>query len=273
MLDENQIASNWETLIKFIEDSFTGDRKDGLLKLHEAHADRIAAAPASNRIYFHSSFIGGYVYHVLNVIRIAQRMSKLWNSLSPSETYTEEELNFVALNHDLGKIGDVDNEYYIPNTTNDWKYKHGSVFDFNENIPFMKIQDRSLFLLQHYGVKVSHNEYVGITTHDGLYDDGNKAYYVSYDPKFYLRTMLPYVIHFADMFAFKHEYYEWLATDDGKRFMNAGGSLSNTSPKIYKAKAKKKNIEQVLSTENTEFDVKAFNELFPTAKTEKSDDN
>ena len=85
--------------------------------------------------------------------------------------------------------------------------------------------------------------------------------------------MLPHVIHFADMFAFKHEYYEWLATDDGKRFMNAGGSLPNTSPKVFKAKAKKKNIEQVLSAENAEFDVKAFNELFPTAKTEKSDDN
>ena len=31
-------------------------------------------------------------------------------------TYTKEELVFSALNHDLGKMGDEENESYVPQT-------------------------------------------------------------------------------------------------------------------------------------------------------------
>ena len=38
----------------------------------------------------------------------------------------------------------------------------------------MKVPDRGLWLLQHYGVKVTDKEYIGIKLTDGLYDDANK---------------------------------------------------------------------------------------------------
>lgn len=272
MLNEKQIADNWDKLIKFIEDTFDGDRKKNLLELYNDNSERIAMAPAANKIYFHSAFIGGYVHHVLNVIAIAPRMSKLWESLTPVRNYTEEELLFVALNHDLGKIGDDEHEYYI-NNESDWHVKRGTIFDFHPELQYMKVQQRSLYLLQHYGIKVNRNEYLGILLHDGLYDDGNKPYYINYDPKFFLRTMLPYVIWFADMFAFKREYYEWAESPEGKKFLSSGQMSSIKTD--YKKKATAKKISDVLQSENKSVDIdeifnsKSFEELFEIKKEDK----
>lgn len=264
MLNEKQIAENWDKLIIFIENTFDGDRKDKLLKLYNDNADRIATSPASNKVYFHSCFIGGYVYHVLNVIETAKRMSKLWKNMSPiNDKYTDEELMFVALNHDLGKIGDENHEYYIDKES-DWHRKRGEIFEFHRDLQYMKVQHRSLYWLQLYGITVTKNEYVGIMTHDGLYDDGNKGYYVGYDPRFYFKSMLPYVIHFADFFAFKKEYYEWTNTPEGKRFLQTG-QLSSlpTAPSTHAKKRKSKKIEDVFGKENTgEINIESFNELF-----------
>ena len=104
MIDEKQIEQNWNNLITFIENNFDGEREKLLLELYNTYADRIGTSPASNRINYHSCYTGGYVCHVLNVIKCADKVSKLWMSLGGSETYTEEELNFCALNHDLGKV-------------------------------------------------------------------------------------------------------------------------------------------------------------------------
>ena len=42
MIDENKILGNWESLIKIIENSFTGDRKENLLKLYTSLEDRMS---------------------------------------------------------------------------------------------------------------------------------------------------------------------------------------------------------------------------------------
>ena len=107
MLSLDQIEQNWKKLITFIEEGFSGERRENLLKLYNEHENRIAIAPASSKVYYHSAFIGGYVHHVLNVLRIAPRIATLWESLGGEKVWTDEELFFVALNHDLGKIGDV----------------------------------------------------------------------------------------------------------------------------------------------------------------------
>ena len=63
----------------------------------------------------------------------------------------------------------------------------------------MKVPDRGLLLLQHYGVKVTDKEYIGIKLTDGLYDDANTAYLKSYNPDFNLRSNMAYILHQADM--------------------------------------------------------------------------
>ena len=138
MLSVEQIEQNWNKLITLIEEGFDGERRENLLKLYNENENRIAAAPASSKIYFHSAFIGGYVHHVLNVLRIAPKVSSLWETIGGEKVWTDEELMFVALNHDLGKIGDLENDNYIE-TVDDWKKKRGMEFEANPNIQYMNI--------------------------------------------------------------------------------------------------------------------------------------
>jgi hypothetical protein len=76
---------------------------------------------------------------------------------------------------------------------------------------YMTVPDRGLWLLSQIGVEVSKNEYLAIKLHDGLYDDANKPYLMSWSPETKLRTSLPFIIHQADLMAARIEFErEWL---------------------------------------------------------------
>jgi NOL1/NOP2/fmu family ribosome biogenesis protein len=52
---------------------------------------------------------------------------------------------------------------------------------------------------------------VAIQTHDGLYDEANKKYLMTYMPEQKPRTSLPFIIHQADLMAARIEFEkEWL---------------------------------------------------------------
>jgi hypothetical protein len=62
----------------------------------------------------------------------------------------------------------------------------------------MKDHDRTIFLLMQHGIEVSETEYLSIKLQAGLYDEGNKSYFISYSPEYKLHSNLPYIIHQAD---------------------------------------------------------------------------
>ena len=82
---------------------------------------------------------------------------------------------------------------------------------FNNKLPFSSVPDRGLFLLQSHGIQYSFNEMIAIQTHDGLYDEGNKKYLLSFMPEQKPRTSLPFIVHQADLMAARIEFeLEWL---------------------------------------------------------------
>jgi hypothetical protein len=125
--------------------------------------------------------------------------------------FTEEELVFAALNHDLGKLGLDGKPRYIPNDS-EWHVKNqGANYKPNAELPFLPVQDNSLFILQNEGIQLTVNEYIAIKIHDGLYDDGNKPFLISGQNESKLRTSLPLILHQADMMASRVEWErEWL---------------------------------------------------------------
>jgi hypothetical protein len=132
-------------------------------------------------------------------------------------TYTKEELVFSALNHDLGKMGDDYNESYIPQTDTWRRDKLGEDYKFNDKLAFASVPDRGLFLLQDNDIKYTFNEMITIQTHDGLYDEGNKKYLMSYTPELKPRTSLPFIVHQADLMAARIEFErEWFPKFNGK---------------------------------------------------------
>ena len=168
--------------------------------------------PAAHKKEYHNAFPGGYVEHVNRVVRCALKQAKLWNEEGADmSTFTVEELVFSAINHDLGKMGDENNESYIPQTDKWRREKLGEDYMFNNKIPFASVPDRGLFMLQSHDIKYTFNEMLAIQTHDGLYDEGNKKYLFTYLPEQKPRTSLPFILHQADLMAARIEFErEWL---------------------------------------------------------------
>ena len=199
MLSNDQIQANWDRFLSIITvqaaDDKTG-RWDKLLDFYQ-YEQRFAFMPASSKTSFHSAFPGGHVSHTLRVLDTALMLMPLWKELGGNIDFTEEELTFVALNHDIGKFGTYDAETYIDQDSN-WHRDRGEVYKFNPLLPFMKDYDRSIFLLQDLGVKMSETEFLSIKLQAGLYEESNKSYFISYSDEFKLRSNLPYIIHQAD---------------------------------------------------------------------------
>jgi hypothetical protein len=209
-LNEKQIKDNWDDLIERINHHFKGERQEKLLEMYTHFADRMMFAPASSREHYHNCFVGGYVDHVLRVMDCSFDLFNTWASAGAHQSnYTLEELMFAALNHDLGKVGDLENDTYIPNESEWHRKNQGALYTVNPNTEFSLIPDRSLFLLQHFGITYTWNEFLGIRVHDGMYDEANKPYLVSYSPDSRLRTNLPLILHQADMLASRVEWERW----------------------------------------------------------------
>ena len=212
-LTPEQIQENWKQLIQLVEDNFTGERLEKLLKMYDYFEERMCMAPASGKEHFHNAHAGGYVEHVIHVTTSALQIKELWEKNGASINFTDEELVFAALHHDLGKVGDLADDYYTPNDS-DWHRKNqGMIYKHNPNLQFMTVTDRALFLLQHFGINMTDNEYIGLKLTDGLYEESNKSYYVSYSPERQLRSNIAYILHQADMMATHIEYDEWKRGD------------------------------------------------------------
>ena len=239
-LTPKQIQDNWSIFLNNIEVYITSDRKEKLLNFYKKYEERIMLMPASHKKEYHNAFPGGYIDHVNRVVRCALKQSELWKSEGcDMTTFTEEELVFSAINHDLGKMGDVDHESYIPQTDKWRRDKLGEDYMFNKALAFASVPDRGLFLLQEHNIKYTFNEMVAIQTHDGLYDPANEKYLKAWSPEQKPRTSLPFILHQADMMAARIEFEkEWLpkltnsVPPQEKNF-----TLTNESKKSIKDKA------------------------------------
>lgn len=205
-LTAEQIQENWNIFLGYIEKYIQEPRKKKVLAMMTELEEIAVLAPASGKKSYHNAFPGGYIDHINRVVKASIEMAKVWRSLNGDLGFTAEELIFSALFHDLGKLGNGLAPGYLPQTDNWRKDKLGELYVNNPDIDFMLIPDRSLYLLQRYGVPVSQNEYIAIRTHDGLYDEANKAYYISYQDSAKFKTSITYILHAADLFASKIEY-------------------------------------------------------------------
>jgi hypothetical protein len=227
MVSEEKIMSNWKDFLSIIKKNISQPRKGQLLKFYESQDERISMLPASMKTSYHNAFPGGYVDHVIRVVNIGMDTFSLWKKYGANvNNFTKEELIFSALNHDLGKIGTLKEDAYLPQT-DQWRKKNlGEEYMFNENLQFMEVPHRSIFLLQQLDISFSMNEMIAILTHDGLYNKGNENYLMGYNPSTKPRNSLPYILHQADMMASRIEFEtEWMSK------LNNNSNVQNTPPK------------------------------------------
>lgn len=214
-LTPEQLQDKWNEVIELINDTFEGERRDNILKMYEFFKDRMMFAPASGVVYYHNAFPGGYLCHILNVTRFALRLYELYEELGlHTLEYDEEAIVFCALHHDLGKIGNLEYDYYIPNESEWHRINQGKMYDYDKRLHYMTVTDRAVWLLNQFDIKMSEVEYLALRLTDGMYEEANKGYYMGFGENKNLKTNLPYLLHNADSLATRWEKEQYMFSKD-----------------------------------------------------------
>ena len=209
--NETQLEDNYNRFIAAIKKVFTGERLEKLLHMYSPDelGNELAMAPASGKLNFHSAYPGGYIDHVMNVATNAYKIKKMFEASGGIINFTDEELLFAAFHHDLGKLGDGKEPYYLPQTS-EWHQKNKKeYFTHNPKLQYFDVTDRAFWLLNQYGIKYTQKEQLGIHMADGLYNDATKKYFISYNEDFQVKTDLPYILHWADHMSTRIENSEY----------------------------------------------------------------
>jgi hypothetical protein len=110
----------------------------------------------------------------------------------------KDSLIIGSLFHDLGKVGDHETDYYIPQDSDWHREKLGEMYKHNKNMQYMTVPDRGVWLCQHFGLKLTQDEFLAIKLNDGQYAQENAPYKMK-------EPLLVDIIHQADIISTKQE--------------------------------------------------------------------
>lgn len=190
-LTPDEIEENFLTFRSLCEK--LGDRSEAALNMVDSLGERLAVCPASAKAGYHNAFAGGLCEHSLRVYSNARKLSKTFEWVAPKDS-----LIIGCLFHDLGKVGNHEIDYYVLQTDSWRRDKLGEEYTYNKDIPYMTVPDRGVWLCQHFGLKLTHDEYLAILLNDGQYAEENAPYKLK-------EPMLADIVHIADVVATKQE--------------------------------------------------------------------
>ena len=204
-LDENKIKKDYDRFMSLIEED---PRSENLKRMYEDLEQELAEAPAAAVQHHHNAFPGGYLDHVLRVHDISLEMTKTFHAFEGELNFTPQELQFATLHHDLGKLGEPGEPYYVEQDS-DWHRKTlGQNYKYNNTIQYMSVTDRAHYMLQQYDIKITKNEWLGIHLSDGMYEESNKSYLMNRMYPYPMKTNIPYIVHVSDYLAMVIEKYK-----------------------------------------------------------------
>src|SRR3990167_3793491 len=114
-LSAEQIKKNWEIYRGLCNK--LGERTENINKMLDHFEERMVVCPASSK--YHCSFCGGLIDHSLRVCSNLLKLNKTFELNLPKES-----MILCSLWHDGGKIGNLNEDNYIP-TEEDWKLRRG----------------------------------------------------------------------------------------------------------------------------------------------------
>lgn len=177
-----RIVKNWGTFRELLEEVVD---REGLTQMLDHFENRAPFTPASSKLRYHNACPGGLIEHSLRVLTIALKLNEAMGM-----SYSKEQLILCSLLHDWGKVGDLENDNYVPQES-DWHRERGMMYTYSDKGLYMDTTDRTLYLLHHFQVPLSKEEWLAIRLADGQYVEGNKSYGMR-EPN------LAHVIHTAD---------------------------------------------------------------------------
>lgn len=190
-LTPEAIKDNWDRMVLLLER--LGERSEPAVRMVNHLGDRLQMCPASAKRDYHNAFPGGLVDHSLRVLKNAKRLADAFAWKVPTDS-----LIIACLFHDLGKVGDHENDYYLPQKEQWRADKLGEEYTYNYDMQYMTVPDRGIFLCQKFGLELTRDELLAIRLNDGQYADENKSYRLK-------EPLLADVVHMADLISTKQE--------------------------------------------------------------------
>lgn len=248
-LTSKQILSQWKKLMSIVQENFSGEQRENIKQLFNHFEGRFIDAPASSRPQYHNCFIGGLLDHTVRVIDTAVDIYEQFINMGVHVTATKQDVVMSAMFHDLGKIGDINNSYYILQTDEWRRNKLNEWYTFNNKLEPMSVTDRGLWLLQYFNIDLSPEVWKAIKLSDGMFDKGNEYLFRQPDT----RNILHYITHFAD----------WISTVAEKQFYQQSLDIDTTEGANGNAHLSKKDTTSENDSDSNIVDLKKkFDELF-----------
>ncbi len=180
MINADKMENNWNTFQKLLSKA-CGEEGTPLVK---TLGERIVMCPSNMKEEYGGAYPGGMLEHVLSV---TMKMRKLSQSLG----WNIDQISIIktGLLHDLGKVGDVESSLYVEQESEWHREKLGQMYKFNEETQKMSVSHRTLYLLQHFGVQLTSEEWIAIQLSGGSHFEENR-FYVGSEPS--LALLLQY---------------------------------------------------------------------------------
>ena len=171
-LDIDTIEKNWKTyerLIKKLAD-------ENISELITEMGERICLAPSSTHLDRPGCYKGGLVQNALMITSKMKKLNEIYELDIDSMSIIK-----VGLLHDLGRVGDLEDDLLLDQDSKWHREKLGQMFKYNEDVEKMAISHRTLWLLQSFGINLSREEWVAIQLAQGSHFEENR-FYVGSEP-------------------------------------------------------------------------------------------
>jgi len=167
MYKERDVESLWEkysNLLNKLND-------ENVSKIVDQFGQRILTGSFSQREKEPFCGIGGLVEYSLELAKSANNISKALNYDLNKSSIIKCSLLTI-----LGRVGTIHEDRFIE-TKSEWhKEKLGQYYDWNENCPKYQVNDMTLFIIQHYGINLSWDEWQTLSLLKDLTSEDNKFY-------------------------------------------------------------------------------------------------
>ena len=161
------LQGNWERFEKFARRLSDHHINELLDKLGE----RLVMCPASPRENQYGCHPGGLIEHALATTVMMRTLADAYSFDIPVASILK-----VGLLHEIGKVGNLTQGYFIEQESDWHREKLGQLYKYNEEIPKMSVSHRTLFLLQHFGISLTNDEWLAIQLASGSHFEENRFY-------------------------------------------------------------------------------------------------
>ena len=156
-MEAEQIEKNWETFCNLAENGT--NQSEAISTLLDELGERLATCPSNTK-----SELGSLVDFNLKVLKGCASINKKFDL-----GLDKESMVLCCLFRNIGLVGDLEKDLFLPE--DDWHQKRGMFFKYNQELQFMKPFDRTVWLLNHFGIKLTQDEFLAFLSGSGNNDN------------------------------------------------------------------------------------------------------